>query len=165
MNLPMNLSYRLKTVSRSSSYGLLVLAMLWLAGCGSPPPTEEAVGRAIKEMAQAIEERSTGAVISHLHEDLQVNESSHGALDLEQARRLLMATFFRHRNISVLLTNIQVTPDNLRDDLAEAQFNALVTGGSGGILPNQAQLYRINSQWRHDGEWKLISLQAKRALE
>jgi uncharacterized protein (DUF849 family) len=139
--------------------------MLWLAGCTETPATEDAISQTIKELAQAIEERNSGAVISHLHKDLQINESNHGALDLEQARRLLMATFFRHRNINVLLTNIQVTPDNLRDDLASAQFNALVTAGSGGILPSDAQLYRIQSDWRNDGEWKLLSLQAKRALE
>lgn len=161
----MNLFYRPYPKFRSHASAMLVLLALWLTGCGEPPATEDAISQAIKEMAQAIEERNSSAVVTHLHEDLQVNESSRGTLDLEQVRRLLMATFYRHRNINVLLTNIQVTPDSLRDDLASAQFNVLVTGGSGGILPSQAQLYRIHSSWRNDGEWRLISLQAKRTLE
>lgn len=161
----MTLIYRPHRIFRSSASALLILLALWLTACSKPVATEDAISQAIKDIAQAIEERNSSAVITHLHEDLQINESSRGVLDLEQARRLLMATFFRHRNINVLLTNIQVTPDNLRDDLASAQFNALVTGGSGGILPSQAQLYRIHSTWRNDGEWQLVSLQAKRALE
>lgn len=143
----------------------MALQALWLAGCGEPAPAEQAISKAIHDMAAGIEQRDSGAVVEHLHAQLQINESNHGSLDLDQVRRIMTATFFRHRNISVVLTNIQVTPDDIRDDLASANFNALVTGGSGGILPDRAQLYRIESQWRNDGEWQLVSLQAKRALE
>tara|TARA_Y100001972_G_scaffold119063_1_gene159899 strand:- start:22 stop:495 length:474 start_codon:yes stop_codon:yes gene_type:complete len=150
---------------RATAYTVIALQALWLAGCGTPQPTEQAIIKAIQEMAEGIEQRDSAAVAEHLHGDLQINESNHGSLDLDQARRIMTATFFRHRNISVTLTNIQVTPDSIREDLASAQFNALVAGGSGGILPDRAQLYRVESQWLNDGDWKLINLQAKRALE
>lgn len=150
---------------RATAYTVITLQALWLSACGPPPPTEQAIITAIKEMAAGIEQRDSSAVVEHFHPDLQISERHHGNVDLDKLRRIMAAAFFRHRNISVVLTNIQVTPDNIRDDLASAQFNALVTGGSGGILPDQAQLYRIESQWRNDGDWKLISLQAKRAWE
>ncbi|MDF1628786.1 MAG: hypothetical protein P1U78_03225 [Alcanivoracaceae bacterium] len=150
---------------RATAYTVIALQALWLAACGTPPAAEQAISKAIKEIAEGIEQRDSSAVVEHLHPDLQINERNHGSLDLDQARRIMTATFFRHRNISVVLTNIQVTPDNIREDLATAHFNALVTGGSGGILPDQAQLYRVESQWLNDGDWKLVSLQAKRALE
>jgi hypothetical protein len=143
----------------------MALQALWLTACGTPAPAEQAISQAIKNLAEGIEQRDSSAVVEHLHEDLQINESNHGSLDLDQARRIMTAAFFRHRNISVVLTNIQVIPDNIREDLASAHFNALVTGGSGGILPDRAQLYRVESQWLNDGDWKLVSLQAKRALE
>jgi hypothetical protein len=135
-----------------------------LTGC-SQPPVEEAITQAITDMARAIEQRQTGTVMDGLHPELQISERSHGTVGRDEARRLLMAVFYRHRNINIILTNIQVTPDSLRDDRATARFNALVTGGSGGLLPDRAQLYRIDSDWQYDGDWKLISLQALRALE
>jgi hypothetical protein len=33
-----------------------------------------------------------------------------------------------------------------------------VAGGTGGILPEQAQLYEVETAWRlEDGEWRLLS--------
>jgi len=150
---------------RATAYTLIALLTLWLSGCGRPEPTEDAITRAIKEMAAALEQREASPIVDRLHEELVIREGIHGALGKEQAGRMLTATFFRHRDITVVLTNIQVTADSIREDRASASFNALVTGGSGGILPDRAQLYRINSEWQNDDDWKLVSMEAKRALE
>lgn len=150
---------------RATAYTLIALLTLWLSGCGQPEPAEDAITRAIKEMAEALEQREASPIVERLHDELVIREGIHGALGKEQAGRMLTATFFRHREISVVLTNIQVTADSIREDRAEATFNALVTGGSGGILPDRAQLYRISSEWQNDGDWKLIAMEAKRALE
>ena len=149
---------------RATAYTLIALLTLWLGGCGQPEPTEDAITRAIKEMAAALEQREASPIVDRLHEDLVIREGIHGALGKEQAGRMLTATFFRHREISVVLTNIQIMADSIREDRATATFNALVTGGSGGILPDRAQLYRINSEWQNDGDWKLVSMEAKRAM-
>ncbi len=150
---------------RATAYTLIALLTLWLSGCGQPEPTEDAITRAIKEMAAALEQREASPIVDRLHEELVIREGIHGALGKEQAGRMLTATFFRHRDITVVLTNIEVTADSIREDRASASFNALVTGGSGGILPDRAQLYRINSEWQNDDDWKLVSMEAKRALE
>jgi hypothetical protein len=149
---------------RHTAYTLTLLQALLLGGC-SKPPAEEAIARAIGEMAEALEERKVSPITERLHEDLQIHDSAHGTLGSEQARRMLTAIFMRHRNINVVITNIQVTLDNVRDDRASARFNALVTGGSGGILPDRAELFRIDSQWHYDGDWKLLHVEARRALE
>ena len=149
---------------RATAYTLIALLTLWLGGCGQPEPTEDAITRAIKEMAAALEQRETSPIVDRLHDELVIREGIHGALGKEQAGRMLTATFFRHREISVVLTNIQIMADSIREDRATATFNALVTGGSGGILPDRAQLYRINSEWQNDGDWKLVSMEAKRAM-
>lgn len=150
---------------RATAYTLIALLTLWLSGCGQPEPTEDAITRAIKEMAEALEQRQASPIVDRLHDELAISESIHGELGKEQTGRMLTATFFRHREISVVLTNIQVTADSIREDRAGATFNALVAGGSGGILPDRAQLYRISSEWQYDGDWKLITMNAKRALE
>jgi hypothetical protein len=150
---------------RATAYTLILLQALWLAGCGKPAPAEEAIAAAISDMASALEQREASPIVARLHDDLIIREGIHGALGKEQAGRMLTATFFRHKNISVVLTNIEVTPDSIRDDRASARFNALVTGGSGGMLPDRAQLYRISSEWQLADDWQLIALEAKRALE
>ena len=150
---------------RATAYTLIALLTLWLSGCGQPEPTEDAITRAIKEMAEALEQREVSPIVDRLHDELVIREGRHGELGKEQAGRMLTATFFRHRNISVVLTNIQVTADSIREDRASATFNTLVTGGSGGRLPDRAQLYRISSDWQYDGDWKLVAMEAKRALD
>lgn len=116
-------------------------------------------------MAKGIEERKTSPVMDRLHDDMKI-DGHHGSMNRDDARRMLMAVFLRHQKISVILTNIQVTPDSVRLDRASARFNALVTGGSGGLLPQRAELYRMRSEWQLDGsDWKLIEMDARRALE
>lgn len=139
------------------------LASLLLA-C-SKPPAKEAIATAIKELAAAIEARQSSTVLGYLGDDFTLQESRQGNLDREEVKRLMMLVFYRHRETSIVLTQIDITLDPVRTDKAEARFNALVTGGSGGILPDQAELYRLNSEWRLDGDWQLQQLSAKRALE
>ena len=153
------------SLQRATAYTLLALLALGLSACAPPEPTDEAIQRAIHDMATALEARESSALLARLHDDLSAQESRQGSFGKEEARRLLMAVFYRHRDIGVVVTNIQVTPDAIRDDRASASFNALVTGGQGGLLPERAQLYRIHSEWQLDDDWQLIALEAKRALE
>lgn len=150
-------------ISRPAYLALLCLQLL-LTGC-SQTPTEEAIRTEIEELAAAIEARQSAAVASRLHEDF-ISEGAHGGMDRRTAQRTLMAIFYRHKNISVTLTNIQVTPDPVNRSRANATFNALTTGGDGGLLPSSGELYRVESEWQLvDDEWKLLKLSGKRALE
>jgi hypothetical protein len=41
---------------------------------------------------------------------------------------------------------------------ATARFSAALSGGSGRLLPDAAQLYDVETGWREeDGEWRLTS--------
>ena len=49
-------------------------------------------------------------------------------------------------------------------DRATANFTAAITGGP-GLLPDQAQVYDIETGWRLEGaDWKLISAKWKPQL-
>lgn len=48
----------------------------------------------------------------------------------------------------------------LHGDTATARFTALLTGGSGAWLPEQAQTYQVTTGWRlQDGDWQLYHAQ------
>lgn len=155
----------LPALQRATAYTLFVLLTLGLNGCAPREPAEDAIRRTIEELAAAMEARDSAAVMERLHDKLSASERRQGQFGKDEARRLLTAVFFRHRQISVVVTNIQVTPDTVRDDLASASFNALVTGGQGGLLLERAELYRVHSEWQLDGDWKLLRIDARRALE
>lgn len=154
-----------KMLIRRPAYLAVLLSQLLLSACGETPPAERGVTEALDRLGAAIEARDSGDVMAHLHEHFQ-SRGSGGAMDRDGASRTLMAVFYRHREIRVMLSNVEVVPDGTNRERASARFNALVTGGRGGILPDTAQLYRVESDWRlEDGEWQLLSLHAKRALE
>ncbi len=143
---------------------MLALQLL-VSACGEPPAAEQGIRAALEDMATALEQRDSGVIGNHLDEQFQSN-GGHGISNRKDAMRLLLAVFYRHQSISVTLTNIEVTPDGMNRDRASASFNALTTGGDGGLLPASAQLYRVESDWQlSDGEWRMTRLQAKRALE
>ena len=153
---------------KRTAYGSLLLLqatlLVALAAC-SAPPAEDGIQDALREMAEAIEARQAGPVVRRLAAEFSL--ARHGeALDREQSRRLLAATLLRYPEISVTLTNVTVLPDGARTDLAEARFNVLTTGGSGALLPDTGQLYRVESLWRlEDGDWLMVSASARRLME
>lgn len=150
---------------RPTAYLLLLFAQLALVGCTPPTPAEEGVREALRKLAIAVEEREAGDVMGALHEEFR-NMGHGGPMDRKDARRLVMAVFYRHQNISVNLANVRVEPDGMNQDRVVARFNALVTGGRGGVIPEEARLYRVESVWqRQNGEWKLLVLEGRRMLD
>lgn len=150
---------------RPPAYLLLLLAQLPLAGCAPPPPAEEGVRAALERVAAAVEAHDAGTVMGTLHDEFR-NRGRGGPMDRADARRMLMAVFYRHRKISVNLASVRVEPDGMNGERATARFNALVTGGPGGLLPAEARLYRVESEWRRDGDdWKLVALKARHMLD
>lgn len=154
---------------RHSAYLGLIALQLLSGGC-SETPAEHGIALALEEITVALEERQSGAVMAHLHENFHSN-GPRGGMDRKQVHKVLLATFYRHQNISVAVTNLQVQPDAMNKDRADATFNVFTTGGSGGLLPNTGQIYRVTSQWQKldtwpgNGDWQLLSLNAKRALD
>lgn len=148
---------------RRSAY-VLFLA-LQLAACAEPPAAEQAITRALEQMATAIEENKPLPVLDLIHEDFSANRSGRDMSRLE-AEQLVKMALRRHRNVNVLLTNIRVETDAVREDLARAAFNAVVTSSSRSrFLPEDGQLYRVETEWRLDDGWQLYRLESRRALE
>src|SRR5690606_20409980 len=104
-----------------------------LAGCAGDPP-EQAVRHRVEAMQAAIDARDAGAI----------------------ADLLAAAVFLRHRDVGAALGPVDV---ELRGDSdAVARFTVLATGGSGGLLPERGQVYRVETGWRRiDGDWKLLN--------
>lgn len=129
----------------------LVLA---LSGACNRTDPEEVLRTRFAALQQAVEARDAGDVADFLAEDFIGNEG----MDRDAARRLAAGMFLRHRQVGVASGPLQVRMHG--QDSASLQFDAALTGGSGGMLPQQAQWYRVETGWRlQDGEWRMISAQ------
>lgn len=131
---------------------VLVASVLGVAGCARPAP-EEALRKEIAGFAAAIEARDRGGIDDRLHGEF----IGPGGLDRTGVRRMAAGIFLRHREIDVVLGPVDVV--SLGDTSAQARFTAAVAGGSGGILPERARVYQVETAWRlEDGDWRLLSV-------
>ncbi|MBA3981145.1 MAG: hypothetical protein C0462_11145 [Alcanivorax sp.] len=148
-----------------SLLALLALLML-LGGCSKAPP-EEAIEAAIRDMADGVSNRRGAAVSARLADHFSLSQyEGRSQMDRDDTRRMMAGLLLRYPDIRVVISNVSVTPDGMREDRAEARFNALVTGGSGGLLPERGQLFRVVSDWELiDGDWMLVRASAARPLE
>ena len=124
---------------------LLVAAM---AACARPQP-EEALRQALDGIQAAIEARDAGELSEHLSDDF----IGPGGLDRDGARRLAALHFMRHGDVGPGPLDIE-----LQDDHARVRFSAVLSGGSGRLLPDSAQAWQVDTGWRLvDGEWRMSS--------
>ncbi|PPT56257.1 hypothetical protein XarbCFBP8138_08730 [Xanthomonas arboricola] len=132
--------------------GLVAILVVALSGCTRAAP-EQRLRATLEAMHQAIEARQIGAAMAPVAEDF-VGEQG---LDAAGLRRLMQLQMLGNRRIGVTLGPVEV---QLRDDTARVRFTALLTGGSGRWLPEQAQTYQVTTGWRlQDGDWQLIHAQ------
>ena len=140
------------------SLALALATVVLLAGC-TQPDAEQAVRARIDDMQAAIDARDAGDVHDLLAEDFVGNDG----LDRRGARQLAAGVFLRHRDVAVRLGPVEVELRGERD--AVARFTVAATGGSGGLLPDRGQVYRIETGWRLvEGEWRLLSASWKAVL-
>ena len=134
-------------IGRLACIGLLLL----VSACSRSDP-EQAVRAQVDALQQAIDARDAGAVEDLLAEDFIGNEG----MDRRGAKQLAAGVFLRHREIGARLGPVTVEPRGERE--AIARFSVLATGGSGGLLPEQGQVYQVQTGWRlQDGDWKLLN--------
>lgn len=132
--------------------GLVAILVVALSGCTRAAP-EQRLRATLETMHQAIEARQIGAAMAPVAEDF-VGEQG---LDAAGLRRLMQLQMLGNRRIGVTLGPVDV---QVRDDTARVRFTALLTGGSGRWLPEQAQTYQVTTGWRlQDGDWQLIHAQ------
>lgn len=126
-----------------------MLLFLLLAGCHRTPP-EQALRDTIAKMQSAGETGDVDALFEPIAEDFAGSEG----MDRTAFRRYVTLMRMRQANVGVALGPIDV---QLIGDRATAKFTATITGG-GGFLPEQAQVYAIETGWRLEGaDWKLIT--------
>jgi hypothetical protein len=126
---------------------LLACALL-LPGCKRTPP-EQALRETISQMQAAGEKGDVDALFEPIAEDFSGSEG----MDRTNFRRYVTLMRMRQKNVGVTLGPIDV---KLFEERATARFTATITGGP-GFLPNQAQVYDIETGWRREGDdWKLI---------
>ena len=76
-------------------------------------------------------------------------------MDRDGLHRMVRLNMLQNQAIGVTTGPLDV---KLMADRAELNFSALLTGGSGRLLPDQARTYQVSTGWRHEGgRWMLIS--------
>lgn len=136
---------------------LIASLLLVLAGCTRTPP-EQALRDTMSQLQAAIEARDAAAVHVLLADDFIGPEG----LDRNGARRLAQGMFLRYRGVGATIGPLEIV---LQDQHAQVRFDAVVTGGSGGLLPESGQAYDVETGWRmEDGEWRLVNAQWRQKL-
>lgn len=137
---------------------LLLLVAAALASCQRSPP-EQRLRESVQSLQELIQRRDAASMDEWLAEDF----IGPGGLDRDGARRLAQVMYLRHRSIDVALGPMQV---ELQPEHATVEFTALLTGGSGGLLPDSGRLFNVTTGWRMDGNrWQLTSAQWVAATE
>jgi ketosteroid isomerase-like protein len=130
---------------------LVLLALTALVGACSQSDPEAQLRETIAAMQQAVESRDASALMSPVGDDF----IGTGAIDRGGIGRLARLHFLRNAAISAVVGPLEVT---MEDDHARVGFTVLLTGGSGGWLPERGQLYSVQTGWRRqDGDWRLIT--------
>ena len=150
-------AYALGPRKRAVLGALLVLLALLVPACAKKTPPEQKLRETISAMQAAGEARDVDALFEPIAEDF----SGEQGMDKKAFRQYVTLMSLRQRNVGVTLGPIEV---KLFGDRATANFTAAITGGP-GMLPDQAQVYAIETGWRLEGdEWKLINARWKPQL-
>jgi hypothetical protein len=128
--------------------GLLLIS---LASCAAPPPDEERIRAILDDMTKALAERDTRAVLEPLADDFY---GETWELDDRALRLLLQREIRARQQLNARLFDVEI--EILGDDRARATFQALLTGGS-GLIPSDGRWFRVETGWRRDDDWALIS--------
>jgi hypothetical protein len=128
---------------------LCLVFSLAFSGCRREPP-EQALRNTIAAMEAAAEAQDTDALFEPIADDFTGSEG----MDRQSFRRYVTFAGMRARSVNARLGPIDV---ELFGDRASASFTVALTGGP-GLLPDQAQVYEVDTGWRLEGgDWKLIS--------
>jgi hypothetical protein len=133
---------------------LCLLLPLWLAGCGKTDP-QAALDAAVQQLQDNLEARKTSDVMNQLHPNFQGDGDG---MNRDWAQRTMTLMFMRYTNIKIVAITRNNRIDTGSSQVGHTQAQVLVTGAQ-GLIPERAEPYAIELQWRLDGsQWKLIEL-------
>jgi len=131
---------------------LIAFALVSVATGCQRESAEEALRSDIASLQAAIESRDAGEVAEFLAADFVGNDG----LDRDGARRLAALHFMRNAGIGVTTGPLDV---EVQGDHATVRTTVVLTGRSGGILPDTGRIRDVTAGWRREGgDWRMTSL-------
>lgn len=144
--------------SSATCRGVFFSALLGVLSACAKPPAEEQLRATIDEMQAAATERRPSEFMDRVTEDFIGDDG----IDRAALHNLLRGQLLRNAAVSATRGPVDI---ERQGDRATVRFTVMLTGGSGGLMPERAQGYAITSGWRvEDGEWRLFLAEWKPAL-
>ena len=129
----------------------LAVALLMVAAACTRATPEQRLRASVASLQEAIETRKPAGVEDALADDFIGPDG----LDREGARRLAQMVSLRYRDVGIHQGPLDV---RIEGEYATVKFTAVVTGGSGGLLPEQGRVHAVETGWRLvDGQWLMAS--------
>lgn len=136
---------------------LLGLSLMALAGCSRSAP-EQRLRERIASMQAALE----AGEVSDFMQGVAADFGSDQGLDRTGVHNFLCAQRLRNSKMGATLGPLTI---EVQGERASVSFTAMLTGGSGGLLPQRADAWTFESGWRDGPEdWQVIHAQWKPAL-
>lgn len=125
-----------------------------LAACTRAAP-EQRLRAAVAAMQDAAENGQPRAFMASVAPDFIGNDG----LDRDGLERLLRGQLLLNTKVGVRTGPLEVAMgQGAGMGTATVRFTVLLTGGSGGLLPERGQVWQVTSAWRErDGDWQLCS--------
>ena len=128
----------------------LWIALALLAGCAKAPAEQR-----LRERIAAMQDAIAAREVSGFMEGVAGDFIGSGGIDRAALHNLVRLQVMRNASVGATLGPIEV---EMQGDRAKVEFDVVLTGGSGGLLPERAQAYAIESGWREDdGEWVVFA--------
>ncbi len=152
-----NLSWSCRGSTNVCAIFVAALMLSSLVGCSRSPPEDRLRAR-VAAMQEALETGRPSDFVAGIAEDF----TGESGLDREGVRNLLRVQVLRNERIGASLGPMTV---EMHGERATVTFTALLTGGRGGLLPDNARAWSVRSGWR-DGpdDWQMIHAEWKPAL-
>lgn len=145
-------------MKRPVSIFLLALLIQFASGCSDSLTVEQIIVAKIRTIEAQLEEGERRRFMSNIAEDFG---AQNGRMNRQQLQAFIVLQLTRYKNLNARLFPITVQEINATE--ATAEFNALLTGGS-GLIPEDGQLYTFTTHWRKDNEeWLLVAANWKTA--
>ena len=136
---------------------LVATVCLLLSACRSTPP-EVALRKTIADMQAAAEQHKTSKFMDSVAEDFGGPQG----MTRKDLQRFLIGISMQNRDVGTTIGPLDI---KIIGERATVTFTLGASGGSGGLLPDRAQVYQVETGWRMEsGDWKLISANWKEKL-
>ena len=142
-----------------SILAMALIAAAFLSGCAKDTP-QDRVRNVVQAVQKSVENKDLKTVLSHLSEQYRDQQGN----DRESVKGLLLYYFLQHQNISVVLTNLDIS---IYGSSAAARFQAILSGrtgtGAGTVLPEAVNAFRFEVGFTRESDaWKVTNAKWER---